>query len=199
MRQKKRFISRSQVIQRTAKGDIFRIAILLTAAVFGAILLASVMLQQYGKTGKYTAGNIILSPEVLQTLNSQNKTKQRIIFDRNELSYFDVGKHQAVAKTMSLEAYNHFYTLVQGDQSLEGDPIELDRQFIQQQPMATITTSMHTESAKNQTPPSKYQIVQIGTNAFRVQLKDAPQGAEGWIYFSHPLIYDQLLPPGNQP
>ncbi|WP_068466404.1 hypothetical protein [Candidatus Protochlamydia phocaeensis] len=184
-------------IRTGAKKELKRILFLLSAAIICAGLLTVFMLYFYGPTGRYLAGNSILTPLTLSQINLRDKHPQtgqnvRFIFDKNEFSYFDrkLGKrHQLVIPS---DEYEQFYHLVSSDKSLENVTAEIERAFNSAHP-TLLTTNLRID-VSGFAPGSKIvQIIQFAENDyFRVQLHGDGQGME-WAYFYHSGLYQTIM------
>lgn len=108
------------MLPKTAKTEIRNLLSVILGSVLGAFLLAAALLHYYNPSGRYTAGNLLLAPAVLDKLN--DKKTAPFLFDGIELMSYDAGKKQWKKSQVSKESYGAFYQSVSQDLSLESKP-----------------------------------------------------------------------------
>lgn len=171
------------------------IAIFLSAFLTAGAL-AAYMLYHYNPSGRYVAGNTILSPSVINQLNyndlnPQTGTSSKFVFNGIEFSYFDKINEKPMTLTVTPENYKTFYQWIQTEKSVENANDDLIRKFRPQNP--TLTLTVRAESGA--LPVTKmFQIVQFTEDDyFRIQLLHAETGADTWAYFYRPQIYQDSV------
>jgi len=157
-----------------------------------ASLIVAFAIYQFGPSGRYIAGNTLLSPQAIEQINQQSqggKKKQGIfVFNPIDFSYFDEQQRQQRHQTVPIEQYQKFYALIASEKSLDQTQ-ELSHLFIGVHP-TILTMTMHDTQQPNST--QTFQMVQFKDNYFRVQLREGDNKGE-WAYFYFPDLSRQIL------
>lgn len=180
-----------------AKKEIRNIlAVLLSAVLFGG-LIAGFMIYRYGPTGRYIAGNVLLSPGILDKINypdihAATGRKARFVFNAAELSVYDKKTGKMLRQTADAEAYQRFYQSVASIESLEKVSGEIKEGFSRSQP-ATLVITMRPDYVAKGEEPKIFQVIQFLENDyFRIQVPGAG-GLEEWAYFFQSESYDRFV------
>jgi hypothetical protein len=185
-----------KMAERRRNRDIQNILTVLGAAVFCAVLLASLFLYYYGPSGRYLAGNTLLDPSIINQINYQDQhprtgKKVHFAFDRIEFSHFDLQKGQMRIFPISLDIYQHFYKQVASEKSLLEVSPKIQSLFFQSHP-ALLTVSMRSKEGAESGIPKVFQVVQfIPEDYFRVQLHEKSEGE--WAYFYRSGLYHEIM------
>lgn len=172
----------------STKGRIGALLAVIASGVLFAFLAAAFMVVYYGPSGTYLLKNVLLSPEMAETLNDSP-----IIFERLEFSHWDASSKQWSMQEVNLSQYKTFYKLVQGDQSLESALPEVIDAFYRVHP-SSLTLFVRTV-ANPHALIKPFQIVQFAERKdyFRVELHvETPDESTRWAYFYHPDIESQV-------
>jgi hypothetical protein len=168
--------------------------VLFGGVAFG-VLIFLYFLYYYGPNGQYIAKNVILAPEVIQTMSFKDSNLRtggntRFVFQDIEFSYKDLKLNQWHRIKVPLESYAKFYALVSNDRSISPEGIEdLFRQS------ARLILTIKTESnAEWQNSSKTFQEIHFSDegNHFRVELHQE-NPSEPWVYFYHPGIVEKFL------
>lgn len=172
------------------------LTVLFSGVAFGC-LIAFYFIYFYGSSGNYSAANVILSPEVLSSMNFKDTnlrtgSNTKFVFQKIEFSYKDPKTHAWQLVEIPLEKYSKFYSLVSGDRSISvaGIPIE---DFFRQ--AARLVITIKTESdAEWQRSTKIFQEIHFSSEKdyYRVELHQEDK-TDPWVYFHHPDIYEKLL------
>lgn len=165
-------------------------------SIFAAAGLTALMVYRYGPTGNYIAGNTILAPSTLQTmnyndLNPKTNSRARYSFNGTEFSYFDKMEGKMRQVPVNPAAYNSFYNLVASNSSVEPKD-EIISEFHQVSPV-TLTSTVRSDNAEAMQMVKIFQIIQFTeTDYFRVQLRGQNETGD-WAYFYQPNIYNTVM------
>lgn len=182
---------------RGGNRDIRNLLAVLGSAVVCATLLAVAFIYYYGPSGRYIAGNMILDPAIIQSINYQENDprtgqKIRFLFDRLEFSYFDKQKGEVQKGVLPIERYQKFYNLIAAEISLQEVTHQIEDLFIRSHPTVLIT-NMRRADVSGSSSTFIFQLVQfVQEDYFRVQLR-AGQGQGEWIYFYKPHLYQDVM------
>lgn len=157
------------------KTQIFSLFLVIASAVFVAFAVAAIMINRYESSKTYLLKNVLLSPKSIEALDGFN--------------LYDYSTRDSTAKTwkqfkISNETYNEFYSLIEGDTSLELVPDDVLDFFSLTSP-ATLTLFLHTKANEFE------QKVQFAKDSdyYRVELHmETTGGHPHWSYFYHPSI-----------
>lgn len=180
-------------MDKRAKRDVQRIAILLTCAVASAGLVAGLMLYHYSPTGRYIAGQTVLDPQVMNQINIQDSPKKgrgsRLVFEKTDFTYYNAHSKTMEHTPVSFEAYQQFYTLITGEKSLENVTDEIAQLFSQPHLNRLVTTMREGEN----TAAKEFQVVEFSPQDYlRVQLH-GDQDPDQWAYFYQPGMNEQVI------
>ena len=184
-------------MSNSANLQIKRMLSTILAAMICAIAIAVYTIYSYGPSGRYIAGNIILSPHVLERmnvkdLNSKTSHPTSFIFDSIEFSYFDKLKSELRQLKVDLITYEKFYTIVASDKSLKDIAKEIEEEF-NQGLLATLMLMMRTDSVSSLPTTKIFQVIQYSEHDyFRVQLQGG-NGTNEWAYFYKPYVYRDIM------
>lgn len=166
----------------------------LSAAVFGGFLLAFLMLMFYGPSGRYIAGQTILSPDVIEKISFKDIHPQtyknvQFVFDHTEFVFFDYLRGNWNQKNISSKDYLHFYNIIASDNSLDEVKKEVLDLFQKPSPIALVT-SVRTDVS----PTVKiFQVIQFTKEGYyRIKLHEQNDKNE-WAYFYHSGLYHQIM------
>ncbi len=172
----------------STRGRIGALLAVIASAITCAFLAAVFMVVYYGPSGTYQLKNVLLSPELADTLN-----ESPIIFERLEFSHWDASRKQSKMQEVNLSQYKKFFELVQRDQSLETTFPEVAEAFYRSHP-ASLTLFVRT-AANPHALIKPFQIVQFaeGKDYFRVELHvETVNENSRWAYFYHADIENQV-------
>lgn len=183
-------------MRKSEKTQIKQVLAILLSGVLCAGLFSAFMIYRYGPSGRYVAGNTILSPYVMKKVNYKDKHPATgkgvsFVFNGIEFSYFDnIEKRQHTWK-LNPETYEKFYIRIAAQESLKDISESVKNQFSQSS--ATLIILMQTDEGSSQSATQVFQLIQFtDDDYFRVQLrKDADAGE--WAYFYQPNIYQEVL------
>ncbi len=166
--------------------------LVLGSGLLGAILLVLWMLHYYGPTGRYLAGNTLLSPEVIGQLKKgiapakKSKTSP-IVFEGITFSYYDDKAKQWKTQDVKGEEYALFYDNIGSDKSLAEVDDEVIKQFLSTN-VATLVLHVKTDLGRL---AQRVEFASVGDD-YRIELLEpTPEGK--WIYMHHPHIYQEAL------
>lgn len=184
--------------QTRKRQDVINILSVLGAAIFCAALMASWFIYYYGPSGRYSAGQTILDPTVMERINYQDKhplTGQNVhfMFDRIEFSYFDSQQGQMRRYTVLPENYQKLYQLMTTEKSVEHVTDSIRSLFTTQHP-TLLTIYMHVvEPSGKPAATHIFQVIQFVPEDYaRVQLHGQQNQGE-WIYFYRPQLYQDIM------
>lgn len=138
------------------------------SGVVAGLLLVLALVNFYGPSDTYIAGNVLLSPEVL---------KSNVFgFEEIEFLFYDTASGQWKSKKIPPSVYATFYQLVSKDRSVSGSD--------EQSAPARLLIRAQKETFQ------QIEFTADGNN-FRAQLKDAAEGRE-WAFFAHEGILQKI-------
>lgn len=176
-------------LETSTKGRIGALLAVIASAVLLGCLSAAFMVMNYGPSGNYLLKNVLLAPQVAETLNGNS-----FILEHLEYSQWESSGKQWSTQNISLEQYKAFYQLVEGDQSLEAISPEVLDAFYRTHP-SSLSLFVRSESdPKSHIKP--FQVVQFADNQeyFRVELHmDVKDENSKWAYFYHPNMDSKAL------
>jgi len=152
------------------------------------------MLYYYNPSGRYAAGNVILSPAAIQQMQIKDPHSRtnhsQLIIDRTLFIYSKEGRLQQ--KLVGFDEYQKFYDFVSGDKSLEEKPEELERPY-QRERKGVLTTFIKDSLKGEKSTP--FQIIEFGDeDHYRVKLHDSHEIEEHgmWAYFYHTGLENRI-------
>ena len=180
--------------------DIRNLFIVLGGGIVCAIIAAVLLIYVYIPTGRYYARNVLLNPELTaqlsyMDLNPKTGGSSQFIYDRVEYHYFDPAIKRWQQVTVPQETYRQFYDLVADDRSLASVTPEVVSLF-NAQSLPRLVIQVKTKSDSEWQLATKTFIeVQFhpGSEYYRIQLR-SDSLAEGWAYFKHVRLLDELQP-----
>jgi hypothetical protein len=183
---------------KAKKSEVRKLLSVIIAAVFFAFLIAFLGVYYLGPSGRYSARNVLLNPEVAFKLNYNDYNQKtggesRFVLDSIEYAYYlpEVGSWKK--KGIDQETYQKFYRLIESDTSIREiseDVINLFRV----PPPASLILYVHTESdASWQEARKIFQQIDFldKEGYYRIELREDASGAQ-WAYFYHPGIYQKV-------
>lgn len=171
----------------SAKQQIRTLLSVIAAAVAFALVIAALMVSGYGPSGNYLLRNVLLSPQIAETLSGQP-----VVFDHLEFSEWNAQNKIWNKSQIDLSRYNKFYSLVADDQSLEVLSSEIVEAFYGVNPSVL---TLYVRAAKESSNVKPLQVVQFanGKDYFRVEMPiDTLDENAKWAYFFHPSIQSQI-------
>lgn len=165
----------------SAKGKIGALLVVVLSAVLFGGLAAVLMVINYSPSATYLLKNILLSPDVAETLDGKP-----VYFDHIEFSRWDPIGRGMLTDVVDMEKYRTFYKSVEGDRSLEEVPAELSADFYRAHP-SRITLFVRSEGSSSKIKP--FQTVEFApeNDYFRVEMHvDSYDQESKWAYFYHP-------------
>lgn len=164
-----------QEFKQTAGKQIRNLFIVMGSGVFGALLIAYLLVTFYSPSGMMRAGDVLLAPEIAQGLVGDVK------MDRIELLYYEDIRNQWVNRRLNANAYQRVYQTVSGDQSV----MEVPEKFAQETP-ATISLWVTNKSGETQL----FQEMQIESRGeyYRILLHQDTKEPT-WAYFKHKGLF----------
>lgn len=180
-------------MDRSQKGQIRNLLVVLSSALLTAVVVAAVLLHQYGPSGRYAFSGTLLAPELVQALsfndtNSKTGGISRFIFSDIAYQYYDYQKKQWQQISVPVEQYSTFYQFVGNQQSVSEDDERVSL-FSEGMPSKLLIMSQTESSASWQELKKPFQEVQFAKSGddFRVQLREDNIGSH-WAYFHVPGI-----------
>ena len=184
---------RFKIMDKQQNHEVKNLLLVLSSAIICAGLLSLAFIYYYGPSGRYLAGNALLNPEVLETLeenNQQMKKGQKVyfVFDHIEFSYFNPQKQYTTIQKVSLEKYQQLYRLIASEKNIVEITEDIKKSFINN-PVSLITSNKILDKSGSKI----FQIIQFAPqDYFRVKL-NGDQIHEEWIYFYQHGIYSSIL------
>ena len=183
----------------STKSQITRLLFLIGASVLSAFALAGSFILYYGPSGSYAARDVLLSPQVMTILNYNDTHPStgavtRFVFDSIEFSFFDVAAKRWNKIEVGMDQYAKLYQLLSGDKS-ESPVSEATINYFNKANPATLSIRVKPEKDKSAQYASKVfqQVIFVNEGDFyRVQLREGQQ-QDGWAYYLHPKIYQDVL------
>lgn len=182
--------------EKTRNQDIRNILVVLGSAVFCACLLAGVFLYYYNPSGRYDAGNTLLDPAIIDSINYQDVhpstgAKIRYSFDNMEFSYVNSQNKNVHLPLEGIESYQAFYSLVGSLQSIVNVGHEIQTLFLKP-PYSVLTINLRSAQGNSKENNKVFQVVQfVPEDYFRVQLHGKNDGE--WAYFYQPGLYQKIM------
>ncbi len=162
---------------------------MIASGVICAVVLTAVMLGGYNPSGRYIAQNVMLSPETAKVMKYEG-----LIFDHIEYLAWNAESKVWNKQEVSLPLYQKFYSLVKGDESVQGIPREV-MQLFDRNP-ATLTLFVRSDVKQTQGQGHSFQVLQFATGGdyYRVELRTGGiHEAQQWAYFHHVGVADKFL------
>jgi|GEM_PF-1053688 len=165
-----------------------------------ACFFSSVLLYKYSPSGQYKISNVMLSPNIIESLNfndsnSKTKTISRFVFDKIEFEYDDLQKGKLKSE-VSNDQYTIFYEEVKSDKSLKTVSDEMKNSFNKGR-LAKLKILIRTESGATwQAMEKSFQEIDFSPqgNYYRVQLRESDSAANSnYAYFEHSSIFNDVI------
>jgi hypothetical protein len=178
------------------KSQIQQLIILLLSGILFAGLVATFFVYNYGSSGRYIAKNILLAPNVIETLdyndiNPKTNARDRYVFQKIEFEYFLPADRQWHKNQIDISTYTKIYDLLSSDKSVEEVTPNLENLFIPK-PARFILSVKTNSNAAWQEDSKVFQEIQFEGSEYRVQLHENNPGTH-WVYFLHHNIYSKIL------
>lgn len=183
-------------MRKKTKQHVIQILGVLLAAVICAMFLAIYMIQHYGPSGQYLAGNTILSSDVMNKMHYKDKHPTtgdsiRFVFNGIEFTYFDKLNGRQRRLPVDSVAYETFYHWVSSTPSVK-DPTNEVKELFDRGLVATLHILIQNDTSSSLAIKT-FQLIQFAENDyFRVQLKES-RNPEEWAYFYQPHIYQNIM------
>lgn len=164
------------------------------AGLITAILLSLALLYYYSPPGTYLAKNVLLMPQNVANLSfvdPATKSKERVIFDQFDFSYYDAKAKRRVIIEISQGQYTRFYELVQNEKSLMAVEESIIQGF-QQGSQASLALMVGNNAHTYKSVFSEVEFSNQG-DYYRVQLRQQNSSGDDWAYFYHPGIYQKVI------
>ena len=179
----------------SATRQIYNLLILAGASLLCGILVAVSLILYYGPTGSYVAGNVLLSPEVLEIVNYKDThpntgAATSFVFDSIELSYLDPVTKKPRLLQIGVDQYETVYQMIAQDKSLHPVSPEVVKAFYSSYP-TTLTIRVKAEKAKNGASKAFQQVIFIEDH-YRIELREG-KPEDQFAYYSHPHIYKKII------
>lgn len=174
-----------------------RLIFVLLSAVIGAFLLTAFFVWNFGPSGRYAVGSVLIEPSVLSSFNYNDfdpKTyeKDRFVFDKIVLEYPE--GVEIKKKTIPIEMYEKIYEMLKGEKSIL-NPGEGSLSAFRSGQLIRLILYVRTESPASWQKDSKvFQEVDFvfNGNDFRVELHENNSGTH-WVYFQKQGVAAQLM------
>ncbi len=181
-------------MDRSQKSQIRNLTVVIFSSLLAALLLAGILLYNYGPSGRYAFKGTLLAPELIQGLNyndTNSKTggMSRFVFGDIEYTFYDSQKKQWQKIPVSIEKYANFYQAIGNKESVSLVDDAMISLFNEGMPSKLILLAKTESDASWQTLKKTFQEVEFATNGnyFRVQLREDNTG-NNWAYFYMPGI-----------
>jgi hypothetical protein len=180
--------------------QIRNLLFVLGGGIGAALAFAAAVLYFYSPSGSYLAKNMLLSSESALAMryteaNSKTGAASRFVFDSLEFSYFAPVLKKWVRLPIDLQKYADFYALIGNEGSLVNVDGEIISLFNASSKPSTLSMKVKTESDASWQAASKtFLTVDFAGEGdyYRIALREN-SSHEGWVYFYHPGIYQQIL------
>lgn len=181
------------------KKQVRNLLTVILSGIIAALLITTFFLYQYSPSGKYLVKNALIDPQNAETLafndyNPKTNGTSRYIFNGFLLSYYDKPSRQKKHINLSVNDYKNFFEVIKNDLSILEIPSEIEVLF-NLDDIAKLTIQVRTEShAAWQDNIKTFQQVQLLPNEeyYRIELREE-NPTNKWVYFHHPLIYNDAL------
>lgn len=181
------------------KSEIRNLLFVFGSAIGLAALAAGYIIYSSSIAGQHKLDYILISPEVIATLNSAKQSNKAInlppvLFKKIELSFFNPDRKQWEKKEISQEKYQTLFNQIAADRSLEPPP-EAALNAFHQPPPIKMAILVEEKMPKNIYPvKSIFQEVDFSAagDFYRVQLREQKQESQQ-AYFYHSNIYETVL------
>lgn len=110
------------------KKELFGVLFILFSGVGAGLALTLWLLFNYGPTGQYSAGQVLIDPEYLSSFSYEDATS-RFHLKKAEFRYWDEKKGTWGAKPLDPEAYFDFFNRVKQERSIQTPTLELENAF----------------------------------------------------------------------
>lgn len=184
-------------MDRSQKNQIRNLLVVLSSALLTAVIIAGVLLHNYGPSGRYAFPDTLLAPDLVQALsfndtNSKTGGMSRFVFSDIEYQFYDDQTKQWRQLPVFVEQYANFYQSIGNQQSVPIDE-DLVSHFSEGLPSKLLIMAQTESSAQWQELKKPFQEVQFAKNGdyFRVQLREDNKGNH-WAYFHVPGILQRV-------
>ncbi|MGA8163817.1 MAG: hypothetical protein WB791_02190 [Waddliaceae bacterium] len=187
----------------TPKKSIGKLArsflLVIFAGVLVAFIVAGGMLYYFNPSSSYQVENILLSPNLVESLSFPDVDRKtgksdRYVFGRVEFLYYAKEDDQWKRIKTDEEKYRRFYNLVSDERSLLVVPENIKRLFDRGNPamLTIVANKVIPEGAKGES--KAFQEVEFTGEGsyFRIRLHDDAQQVN-WAYYYHPDIYREAV------
>lgn len=178
--------------------DIRNLLFVLSSAFFGAVLLASAFLYYYNPAGRYIAGQTLVDPKIIHTMNQQDKKSKssqtiHFIFERIEFSYKDPINLQTYKQLIAPATYEQFYTWVSSEKNLTEVTEQIEKSFLTSLPMNLLISIRADEPLHaDKEDANIFQLIEFSKDDyFRVRTQERDE-QNGWVYFFRPEISNRV-------
>jgi hypothetical protein len=179
--------------------QIRNLLVVIGSGVMTGFAIVLILLYNYNPSGSYLAKNVLLSPELAQTLSFKDSNPKTggtslFVFDVIEFSYYDNIKKQWKNVHVDGNQYMRFYQVINNEKSLLEVTDDV-RNLFNKGNMATLLLKVRTESHAAWQATSKVftEVNFVGEgDYYRVGLHEQ-NPSNPWAYFYHPGIYRQVL------
>ncbi len=166
------------------------------SGIAAALALAFGMLYYYNPPGAYLAKNALLAPANLLSMRYSEATIRGannlpFVFDGIDFSYFDAAKQQWQRIAVDMLKYADFYLLIDDDASLTDVSDDVKNAFNRGHAATIILKARQGEAGKVASMDFLNVDFAGEGNYYRIQLREH-RDSEGWAYFHHQGIYQQI-------
>jgi hypothetical protein len=165
--------------------QIRNLFIVIGAGIMGAFLLAYLMVANFGPSGSYLVGNILLEPSLVEKISYQ-EMNTRYQFDRIEFMYFD---HKWKSLKLDEKTYRQIYDVLKGDKSVSNVSQDIQNLFYTTKP-ASLALVVHSENRENTRVFQELQFEDRG-DYYRILLRE-DDPSQNWVYFYHTKVLEQI-------
>lgn len=181
-------------MDRSQKNQIGNLLIILTSGILAALLIAGILLYNYGPSGRYEFKRTLIAPDLIESLsftdsNSKTGGMSRFVFGGMDYAYYDAQDKQWKQTPVTFEQYANFYQAVGSKESLVNVEDAVVSLFNEGNLPKLIVMARTESDASWQDQKKTFQELQFSRdgNYFRVQLREDNRGSH-WAYFYMPGI-----------
>lgn len=183
-------------MNKSTRSQIRNLLLALALGVVGALLFSALLLYKYNPTGQYEIKNILLSPDLMNGLNFNDKNSKtggmsRFVFDKIVFEYPDLKTGKLEKVTITNDQYRAFYQMIYPEKSLLDVPDDVKNLF-NKGALAKLKLEIRTESnASFQALEKVFQEVDFASegNYFRVELRqsDSPNEEKNGYFYNQDI------------
>lgn len=185
--------------QNSAREQVKSFLLVIFTAVASATAFVFFLVYYYGPEGSYVPKNILLSPEVMESLSYTDVDRgsglsSRYIFDKIDFLYFDKYEGKWTQGEVDRLDYASFYGMIANTKSIVGDEAELSGAFAGYgQASLLLHVIPKNTLASGKEGRKVFQEVHFASDSdlFRIELHSEKMGG-GWVYFRYPNIYSEV-------